>query len=340
MNVDSLIKTCSPENSNWIEGLMGTWCTEKVDFWPYLRSDIHTSRIVFISDENYYTEQSGFFDYLKGCLLITQNENRHRDFLDRGISSIYYPWVHWILHLIPLRRLGVFPEKFRTDTKIFNFLNRRWHPGRYKLIRYLMEESKDVCVQGFITANEFDYYKDHPEIASDAGFNSFYQEGSVGFEKNNVEFLGTECSVNVKNFFHIADNVPGLICLQVETAWPEHHYQIRLTEKSMIPFITQQIPLLIGPDPGLISLLRSQGFDTFDDLIDHSYDDKPDYGDRLLGSINLNRALLSGHRRIPDVSMRLKKNQDFLVNKWLDSNLLDLFDDINNFLEKEKICLQ
>lgn len=45
-----------------------------------------------------------------------------------------------------------------------------------------------------------------------------------------------------------------------------------ITEKSMKPFYALQLPLIFGCD-GTVEILRKHGFDMFDDIIDHSYDD-------------------------------------------------------------------
>lgn len=46
---------------------------------------------------------------------------------------------------------------------------------------------------------------------------------------------------------------------------------ILITEKSVKPFVYQQLPLFLGKE-GLVTYLRKYGFDMFDDIIDHSYD--------------------------------------------------------------------
>lgn len=53
-----------------------------------------------------------------------------------------------------------------------------------------------------------------------------------------------------------------------------------LTEKTWKPIAAGQLFLVVG-NPGTISFLRSQGVDTFDDYIDHSYDSEPDFVNRL-----------------------------------------------------------
>ena len=52
-----------------------------------------------------------------------------------------------------------------------------------------------------------------------------------------------------------------------------------ITEKSIKPFLFAQFPIFLGK-PGLVEHLREYGFDMFDDLIDHSYDDIEDIDER------------------------------------------------------------
>jgi hypothetical protein len=48
-----------------------------------------------------------------------------------------------------------------------------------------------------------------------------------------------------------------------------------LTEKTVKAFALGQIPMILGPR-GQVEKTRQQGFDLFDDLIDHGYDNEPD----------------------------------------------------------------
>lgn len=55
---------------------------------------------------------------------------------------------------------------------------------------------------------------------------------------------------------------------------------ITLTEKAWKPFKTHQLPLYIGL-PGYVDVIRSLGFDVFDDFIDHSYDKEQNHIERI-----------------------------------------------------------
>jgi hypothetical protein len=48
-----------------------------------------------------------------------------------------------------------------------------------------------------------------------------------------------------------------------------------LTEKTVKAFVLGQIPMILGPR-GQVEKTRQQGFDLFDELIDHGYDNEPD----------------------------------------------------------------
>lgn len=55
---------------------------------------------------------------------------------------------------------------------------------------------------------------------------------------------------------------------------------ITLTEKAWKPFKTHQLPLYIGL-PGYVDIIRSLGFDVFDDFINHSYDKEQNHIERI-----------------------------------------------------------
>ena len=52
------------------------------------------------------------------------------------------------------------------------------------------------------------------------------------------------------------------------------------TEKTIKPFLAKQMPLFFAL-PGHVNLLRNLGFDMFDDIINHNYDNELDSVKRL-----------------------------------------------------------
>lgn len=94
-----------------------------------------------------------------------------------------------------------------------------------------------------------------------------------------------------------------------------------LTEKTYKPIRAGQLFLIQGP-VGAVEYLRSIGFDTFDDYIDHSYDDIPDWKQRTEQVVielkriseNIEKIFKATiHRRIQNI--RLLKSFDN-QNRW------------------------
>ena len=59
----------------------------------------------------------------------------------------------------------------------------------------------------------------------------------------------------------------------------DDHQPINISEKTFKAFAWHQIPIWHSVY-GTVNEVRRMGFDMFDDIIDHSYDDEPDYGTR------------------------------------------------------------
>jgi len=116
-----------------------------------------------------------------------------------------------------------------------------------------------------------------------------------------------------------------------------------MTEKSVKPFYSLQLPIILGYT-GIIKDLRDMGFDVFDDIIDHSYDtfdfslDVDAYTDRHL-YLKLNYELiikkvnfivdelkrlskLDFHKIYLDLKERLIHNQNLLYELTIEDNNL------------------
>jgi len=130
-----------------------------------------------------------------------------------------------------------------------------------------------------------------------------------------------------------------LINLIVETSCQEsgdHYWQSAyLSEKTFKCFGWRQIPIWFAA-PGLVSKVRSLGFDVFDDVIDHQrYDDINDPIERMTAILTVLKTFLLENHNISEqdfyikVKDRLEKNYDRLLD--LDSRRLSHW---NYILEK------
>jgi hypothetical protein len=105
------------------------------------------------------------------------------------------------------------------------------------------------------------------------------------------------------------------------------------TEKTLIPFIIEQIPIFVSL-PNHVQFLRDIGYDVFDDLIDHSYDREPDGIKRM-------KMIVSEIQRIIDidfVSFYHNNRTRFLKNRELTIyNTYNGYTKVREFLIENKL---
>jgi hypothetical protein len=108
-----------------------------------------------------------------------------------------------------------------------------------------------------------------------------------------------------------------------------------LTEKTFHAFLALH-PIMIVGIPGIVSHLRDQGFDMFDDIIDHSYDSiKNSFKrtDRLF--LDNQQLILNGIDRV-NIESRLKKNREH-VWKYYSQELKNLEIKFNKLYDNTKV---
>jgi hypothetical protein len=67
-----------------------------------------------------------------------------------------------------------------------------------------------------------------------------------------------------------------------ETQYRDDINVIHITEKSIRPFAFYQIPVILATHHHIKKMKEKYGFDFFDDIVDHSYDNEPDIKKRIL----------------------------------------------------------
>ena len=329
MNILSALDTCSPYKDNWLAGFLYNIFKDNL-FW--VKSDTKTfpkNQVIVIDDECVCTQSTeNFCKIEKNQILITNSPKRYTELVDHGIKAVLIEFEDWLFNTIPLRRIKTKPELPKKKfNKVYNCLNRRWSSERQSLIEHLIICGLDAY--GCITANEFSYYG---ERFADKNFQSWYKSVTNRVEYNNYYIEDIPVSCNTKNLFYIAQNVPGNISLQIETfANPqEFHF---LTEKSMVAVCTGQVPILIGAEcKHLHNYLRAQGFDVYDDIVDHKYDQEQDSLTRIKQCVDLNSNLLRSGFDI-DITDRALYNQNYLLYDWTDKILTKLVNDVLEQME-------
>jgi len=97
-----------------------------------------------------------------------------------------------------------------------------------------------------------------------------------------------------------------------------------VTEKTLQAMIAGQIPVVIG-HPGIVQDCRELGFDMFEDLVDTSYDWRPN-SQRAEAALELNRDLIQGRVDLEPYRKRLYCQQEFVLDtypQWIRSNFVN-----------------
>jgi hypothetical protein len=81
---------------------------------------------------------------------------------------------------------------------------------------------------------------------------------------------------------HIETYVSSYINIVTESMFKDWNNNIHISEKSFRPFYYYQIPLILSTHGHIRTLKEKYGFDFYDDLINHSYDDEPNQKNRLI----------------------------------------------------------
>jgi len=113
---------------------------------------------------------------------------------------------------------------------------------------------------------------------------------------------------NEENFIRLCELIYGDCDVNIVTESLYDHYPGIITEKSIFAWLAYQVPIIIGY-PGIVAHARQLGFDMFDDIIDHRYDQYPN-STREHAAINLNHdILLNGIDRL-SLHHRLEYNHN------------------------------
>lgn len=180
----------------------------------------------------------------------------------------------------------------------------------------------------------------HRQLAYLELSNKFYFKDIVFTFKNNLNYLPSpyECKLTKDEYNRIAElpcNISFLnsdIDIGIDLSIDHPAYQETfvnlvtettvsnitpmLSEKTFKPIAAGQLFILVA-SPGSIEFLRNIGIDTFDDIIDHSYDQEEDFRLRILKVVNeLDRLMrLDLDKIYVDIKNRLYQNSIYFNSK-------------------------
>lgn len=125
----------------------------------------------------------------------------------------------------------------------------------------------------------------------------------------------------------LRDNVfaRSAVALIIETIEPDWHDNMTFTEKTLWAMLSLNFPIWLGGRKQA-EIWKDVGFDTFDDIVDHSYQHLPDPIARIQQALESNRRLLTDLLYVSNLrhqmSDRLRQNRqlvmDGTIKKYLD----------------------
>ena len=190
---------------------------------------------------------------------------------------------------------------WRTKTQAFNFMINKPRPHRIELLKLIDEHglvnySHSLCWETSpvptVTVTD---YRIGGETVMDRGVKNHHWRNSTTYQ-----------ALLQRRVFE-----PACVSLVTEPACYER--QTIVTEKTIMAIYGGTIPVWVG-GWRIAEWMKSQGFDIFDDVVDHSYQDLEDPMQRVRKSIELNLDLLQ--RPIQNFynsySQRLQHNLDLV----------------------------
>ena len=107
--------------------------------------------------------------------------------------------------------------------------------------------------------------------------------------------MNTTPNDNIYNFNNSLVNKYQTSFLEFVTETSYNEQSFNVTEKFSHTIFGYNIPIFVS-SPGYVDFIRSMGFDVFDDIVDHSYDEVPDKIERLNKLVNDNIELITSDR--------------------------------------------
>jgi len=265
------------------------------------------------------------------------------------------------LNLIPLTCNSVFSEvkvEFNTNKigKFFICQNRSQKAHRYAVLSLLKKnnildntnwsltsgQKRNKDDWGFLDCifdekeidelkEEIDYFYNIEIKISDFEDSKWFKIGNGDINRDGFPELGGSAGESGGMMLpeHSIAYNNSYINIVTETEFMDENNTIHISEKSFRPFAFYQIPIIISTQNHIKKMKEEFGFDFFDDLINHSYDELPKLRERINGALSEIIRLNNNKEFIIDF---YGKNRDrFEKNREIVCKIPDKLDDYNFF---------
>jgi hypothetical protein len=270
------------------------------------------------------------------------NELKHKHELDINVYSIKF--IPNSSNLTLSRIQSVFNENKKG--KFFLCHNKSPKPHRYAILVLLKNQNilEDVnwsLVSGFKFKDELFFChlftkEDTQKYNEEIEFFTSIDVKKSEYELQEKWFNPNSTEINVEGLPHWM-RIPekpvtfenSYVNIVTESSFIDSESVVHITEKSFRPFYFYQLPIFVSSHNHVKYLKEIYGFDMFEDVINHSYDDVVDDRNRLFEIMKEIKRLDENKEKIKEF---YKKNYDrFEKNKNIIFNILKNADDYKFF---------
>ena len=270
------------------------------------------------------------------------NELKHKHELDINVHSIKF--IPNSSNLTLSRIQSVFNEN--KEGKFFLCHNKSPKPHRYAILVLLKNQNilEDVnwsLVSGFKFKDELFFChlftkEDTQKYNEEIEFFTSIDVKKSEYELQEKWFNPNSTEINVEGLPHWM-RIPekpvtfenSYVNIVTESSFIDSESVVHITEKSFRPFYFYQLPIFVSSHNHVKYLKEIYGFDMFEDVINHSYDDVVDNRNRLFEIMKEIKRLNENKEKIKEF---YKKNYDrFEKNKNIIFNILKNTDDYRFF---------
>lgn len=324
INLDSL----ELYNHSYLLGLLKKQFPNTFDIYLRLPKEFNypPGSLIYLDDEMFHSDLprvQELFTKNRDQIFIVKIKKIHELAKSLGVKSVLFPWWHVVDDCIALNLISKnLNLQYPSDTGLsFNCFNRRIDKNRRLLIEHLRVKKLIDC--GWVTGHNLNRPGLKP---SDLGH--FVSPNDSGYERHFHKFNDVSISTTVLNIIHINHQHHQPINIAVETRLDPFFP----TEKSFLAFSTKKIPIILA-ETGRISQLKAEGFDMFDDIVNHDYDSIINEIDKTIKAVDLNRTILEKPVTVDDSLLkRLDRNWNYLIFEWTYAKLNELQDSISREL--------
>ena len=257
-----------------------------------------------------------------GAIFLVKSRVVQQVLEGKGLRVVLCPWLFSLDDAISITRADLNVEWAPATSTWPNYftLNNNYRMHKDYLLKQLQD--LDWVKYGYITANDERFHTGKGIVKGNMSHYTFVP--NAGYER--VVLKDGQSTANAVNFEYIARSVKGCVNISAETSIREFFP----TEKTLQPMAVGRLPLWVGK-AGLVEQVREQGFDVFDDIVNHDYDRETNPKRRIKQMLADNQELLTGNNTqqlYNNAKNRLRWNQHHFQNQWLNTVSKQLIKDI------------